>query len=547
MLMRKSGSLRTRFNATMALLLLSALAYPVQAQLVVDDAPTPTQLVQDVLLGNGVVASNIQFTGSLNAIGSFDGTLSNLGIDSGLVMTTGELIGANGPVGPNNSGSSGMDNGEPGDADLTTIAGVQTFNAAILEFDFIPTGDTLRFNYVFGSEEYMEFVNAGVNDAFGFFLSGPGIAGPYANGAENIALIPGTTTPVTIDDVNANLNGAYYVDNENPAGQTVQYDGFTTVLTAEAIVQCGEEYHIRIAIADAGDGVWDSGVFLEAQSFGSSGVNVTAATLDGDSIMVEGCGAAVFEFFRPDTSQDFTIHFTIGGTATMGDDFTAIPDSIVIPAGSYSDSLVVDAFLDSIGEGVETIHITIDYLSGCGGDTIEAIIYIQNIDPLIALSGGVDTICSSSGEFATLLGNGQGGLAPYQFFWDNGGGPGQNVDVNPPVTTTYLLTITDACGNTALSDPIEVFIQCPIVVPNVFTPNGDGFNEFWHLLNIEQYPGSTVLVKNRWGKTVYESDNYQNDWNGDDLSEGTYYYIVIPSDPKQGPFTGHVTILRSKK
>ena len=74
--MRISGSLLTLFNRTMALLFLSALAYPVQAQLVVDDTPTPTQLVQNVLLGNGVIASNITFTGSLNAIGSFDGTAS---------------------------------------------------------------------------------------------------------------------------------------------------------------------------------------------------------------------------------------------------------------------------------------------------------------------------------------------------------------------------------------------------------------------------------------------------------------------------------------
>lgn len=543
--MRNSGSFKTLFNATMALLL-SALAYPVQAQLVVDDAPTPTDLVQNVLLGNGVVASNITFTGSLNAIGGFDGTMSNLGIDSGLVMTTGELVGINGPVGPNNSGSSGTDNGEPNDPDLDIVAGIGTFNAAVLEFDFIPTGDTLRFNYVFGSEEYMEFVNAGVNDAFGFFLSGPGIAGPYSNGAENIALIPGTTTPVTIDNVNANLNGTYYVDNETVPGQTVQYDGFTTVLTAEAIVQCGEEYHIKIAIADAGDGVWDSGVFLEAQSFGSSGVNVTAATLDGDTIMTEGCGGAVFEFFRPDTTQDFTIYFTVGGSATMGSDFTNIPDSIVIPAGSFSDSLVVDAFLDSIPEGIETINITIDFLSGCGGDTIEATIYIQNIEPLVALSGGTDTICSATGEFATLLGNAQGGLAPYYFEWSNGGGPGQNVDVNPNETTNYFLTVTDACFNTAVSDPIEIFIQCPVLVPNVFTPNGDAFNEFFHISNIEQYPGNTLIIKNRWGNTVYETTNYLNDWNGDDLAAGTYYYIITTPDPDQGPFTGHVTILREK-
>lgn len=534
------------FRSLLGLMIALFAFHQSSAQLVVDDTPTPTDLVQNVLLGNGVIATNITFTGSLNAIGSFDGTAANLGIDSGLVMTTGEIVGVNGPVGPNNSGSAGTDNGEPGDPDLTAIAGVQTFNAAILEFDFIPTGDTLRFNYVFGSEEYLEFVNGGVNDAFGFFLSGPGINGPYANNAENIALIPGTTTPVTIDNVNDVSNPAFYFDNENPPGQSVQYDGFTTVLTAEAVVECGEEYHIRIAIADAGDGVWDSGVFLEAQSFGSSGVNVTAATTTGDTIMTEGCGSAVFEFFRPDTTEDFTIYFTIGGTAEAGLDYNTIPDSIVIPAGTFSDSLVVDAFLDSISEGIETITLTINFLSGCGGDTIDATIYIQNIDPLVALSGGTDTICSAIGEVATLVGNAQGGAPPYIYSWDAGITANQNQDVGPPETTVYWLTVLDACGNSAVSDPIEIFIQCPVIVPNVFTPNGDAFNENFHVQNIEQYPGNNVKVFNRWGKLVFETNDYQNDWNGDNLTEGTYFYVITTKDPDQGPFTGHVTLLRGQ-
>jgi len=64
--------------------------------------------------------------------------------------------------------------------DLSVLAaGFQTFDASILEFDFIPQSDTLKFNYIFGSEEYPEYVNSGYNDVFGFFISGPGIAGPF--------------------------------------------------------------------------------------------------------------------------------------------------------------------------------------------------------------------------------------------------------------------------------------------------------------------------------------------------------------------------------
>ena len=113
-------------------------------------------------------------------------------------------------VGPNDQGGAGDDllGFSGGDADLDQLAGVSTYDAAVLEFDFIPASDTLTFDYVFGSEEYNEYVCGTVNDAFGFFLSGPGIAGPYTNGAENIALVPGTTTQVSINTVNNGTVGS---------------------------------------------------------------------------------------------------------------------------------------------------------------------------------------------------------------------------------------------------------------------------------------------------------------------------------------------------
>ena len=117
---------------------------------------TPAQLVQNVLLGNGIVATNITYVGDPNAIGFFKGN-TNLGLDSGIVMTTGTIFAPDGPQGPNNSSGAGTDNLQPGDAYLDQIiAPAQTYNAAVLEFDFIPSSDTLKFRYVFGTEEYME-------------------------------------------------------------------------------------------------------------------------------------------------------------------------------------------------------------------------------------------------------------------------------------------------------------------------------------------------------------------------------------------------------
>ena len=165
----------------------------------------------------------------------------------------------------NTSTSTSTSLGTAGDSDLTTLCGVQTYDACVMEFDCVPTGDTLEFNFAFGSEEYPEYVGSSFNDVFAILLSGPGITG-----AQNVAAIPGGTV-VSVNNVNATTNSAYFYDNENPAGQYISMDGFTVNLTAFSVVVPSSTYHFKIAIADAGDGVLDSGVFLEAFSFRSNG------------------------------------------------------------------------------------------------------------------------------------------------------------------------------------------------------------------------------------------------------------------------------------
>jgi len=298
---------------------------------------TPEQMV-NILIGQGVTISDITYTGVGVASGSFGGA-SNIGLNYGILLTSGSV---NVTVGPNNSGNAGYNNGAAGDPDLQAFSGVTSYDACVLEFDFIPQSSVVEFSYVFASEEYHEYANSSWNDAFGFFISGPGINGPYSNNSKNIALIPFTSPPipVTINTVNNGTsntgpceNCEYFVHNNQ---QSIQYDAWTTVLTAFAVVTPCERYHIKLAIGDGGDHIYDSGVFLEANSFSSVGLsgNYTFSSQYIDSIAVEGCNNAMLTFELDDHAQDdFYIALEILGTAINGVDYDTIPDTLIIPQG----------------------------------------------------------------------------------------------------------------------------------------------------------------------------------------------------------------------
>jgi hypothetical protein len=243
-------------------------------QIQVTNTQTPQQLVQNILMGFGVTASNIKVNGSTATAATILGNatyFSNNGttfpIASGVLLTTGNGVGA---IGPNNA--AGYTNNTPAtssvtsDPHLSNIANGTVRNGIVLEFDFIPSGDSISFNYMFGSDEYPEYSPSQYNDAFGFFLWGPGISGPHAlagypSGGANIAVVPGTSTPVTINNVGPSSNTTYYRNNQGGAayGNALQYDGTTTLLSANASVQCGQTYHIKLAIANVSDQAYDSG------------------------------------------------------------------------------------------------------------------------------------------------------------------------------------------------------------------------------------------------------------------------------------------------
>jgi len=225
----------------------------------------PNHLV-NAILGSGISYSNATYTGADVASGYFSGgTAAGIGIESGIVLTSGLASNLHGTT--NTSDSITGDNGLDGDATLgALVPGYTTYDATVLEFDFTSTGGDVYFNYVFGSDEYNEWVGSAYNDVFGFFLDGTAIT-------DNLALIPGTTTPVSINNVNNGSYAGYYNDNDfhDVAGANFpypfEYDGFTDVLTAQFKGLSAGNHTIKLAIADAGDRFLDAGVFIQAGSF----------------------------------------------------------------------------------------------------------------------------------------------------------------------------------------------------------------------------------------------------------------------------------------
>ena len=462
-----------------------------KSQIVIDNtAPynSATYLINNILISGGIAPTNHSFIGDPMQIGFFNGVNSNLGIDSGIVLSSGNVLDL---TGPNASGSTTTDFGLPGDPTLDAIiAPDPTNDAAVLEFDFIPTSDVISFKYVFGSEEYLEFVSS-YNDVFGFFLSGPNPAGGnYVE--ENLAIIPGTiNTPVSIFNVNNVSNSAYYIDNgdgltapQNTDPTVIQFDGFTTPLTATANVICGDIYNIKIVVADAVDGAWDSGIFLEAGSFYSPPLQISD-NLNIDSTLMNvpcntqitltanGGPGAIYQWFDMSsniigTDSDITVgpgsyivSADILGCATLSDTLTVIADNgpmfdlgpdYTIPCNTttildpivtgglgpafyqYSWSNNSTASNIEVDEGVYSLQVD----DGTGCYFQDTIIITENSSPIASVSGGGD-LCDN-GTTADILFN-FNGLLPWDLTYTDGL---TSYTVNNITTSNYVLSTFNA-------------------------------------------------------------------------------------------------------
>jgi len=414
---------------------------------------TPTQLVNDVFVNSGGCASvsNVTLTThgwnsttkqwtsntdyDLRGLGYFSRGTSNFEMESGIVMSTGGLISIEGPNGssdgitypPSTAPNFNSPYSNP-DPDLQAlIPGYSQTNYTVLEFDFVPISNTVTFRYIFASEEYLEWVNSQYNDVFGFFISGPGINGSYANNAVNIASLPNGGI-VSINNVNwgsvspalhncANSSGAgsgsanpsfsalvsnpqYYMNTPGsfstcassltPADsvlmKSMEFDGRTVLLTATTpLLQPCQTYHIKLAVGNAGDTFWQSGVFLEAKSFNMGDALVNYGNgIKGMDYVYKGCTENHFVLPRGTSNntaaEDFPLIY--GGSAVNGIDVSlpgggALPELITIPAGQ--DSVEVYYTVNASAPGPKTFTITTPCI--CGGYQPPKIIYI--FDPAV--------------------------------------------------------------------------------------------------------------------------------------------------------------------
>jgi hypothetical protein len=254
-------------------LLFIASLFALSANAQVTVATISDTAMANYLQGSGITISNLSINCDPQAYGQMTTTVSAFPMGDGLILSTGIANQI-----PNAASYFASYNfGAAIDQDITNSVGYQTYDACALEFDAIPTFGNIYFEYVWGSEEYPEFI-CNFNDAFLLLVSGPGINGTYLNNATNIAILPDSTTIVSINTVHDNTVGtncptpfdSLYVDNSNDT--TIAFDGYTQMLTAGINLNAGDTYHFKIVVADVMDGIFDSGVFLLQNSVRSMGV-----------------------------------------------------------------------------------------------------------------------------------------------------------------------------------------------------------------------------------------------------------------------------------
>lgn len=543
------------------------------SQITVTPGGSTTTIINN-LVGAGITVSNVVINCGGAAYGTFSGNLQAGGAsmaNGGIVLTTGSAAGADGP---NNSGSTstsvaGFDFSDP---NLTTQPGAGSpppnFDNCVLEFDMVPTCATFNIAYVFGSEEYPEFVTGSFNDGFGMFITGPNPSGGNYNNF-NFARLPNGQL-VSIDNVNANANAGFY--NTNTTG-VMQYDGYTDGLTATVNVTPCQTYHIKIIIADAGDQAWDSGLFLGYQSFTCSvpplvvTPSMTPATCgasNGAASVSTSGGVGPFTFlWSPGGQTTSSISNLAPGTytVTVNDPLSCTPPQVVpitvtsTGAAPVLNPTVVNATCGCNGSinlnttggvapytfawsggltggsptnvcpGTYTVTVT-----GANGCTATASATVTGPPALTTTASATPNLCNASCN-GSATANPVGGLAPYTYNWSPGGQTGQTA--SNLCAGTYTVTVTAQGGCTATA---SVTVTQPNAITATATPTHVSCNGGTNgQIAISASGGTGTLQYSLNGGAFQSGSTFSG------LGAGTYTIIVRDANGCQITITSTIT------
>jgi gliding motility-associated-like protein len=396
-----------------------------------------------------------------------------LELDKGLLLTNGAAAAA---FGSGDVFASGVLT-TGGDEDLDYLSELEgqgqlvSTDACIVEMDVFIASDELSFEYVFGSEEYPEYVNSEYNDIFAFLVSGPGIVGdPNLGGAKNIAVVPGTNTPIQINSVNNLTNWPYYRNND--VGKSLTYDGLTSdslgikkSLTANTKVIPCNTYRLKFAVADRydkdedEDKTYDSGVFIA--NIRGGGPDISARFGSGIDYMIESCSGnldrVIFKLFEAkDKSATYTIK--VGGTATRDVDYQLVlPNTITFQPGETTLSFPITPLPDNLQEGTETITISVSANFGCGEVVFSTLNLRLNDNAQVEITGA-DTVYACVGGLVQLEATGAS-----DYFWSPPGIFNNAFVANPVFTATEdrWITVTGTIGTCTDMDSVWIDVVDP--------------------------------------------------------------------------------------
>lgn len=629
-------------------------------QITVSSSYTAQQLVENILINNpciqvsNVAVSGGNFTTGEKSYGYFNANGTALPFQEGILLTTGKL---NNAVGPNsNFADDGGNMGWNGDSDLNTALNLSnTFNATILEFDFKSLANTIRFEYIFASEQYLSNPSpnqCNYTDGFAFLLK-EATSSTY----ENLAVIPNTAIPVKVNTVRGNgticpaANAAYF-DAFNNGSYPTTFDGQTKALTAQATVTPNVLYHIKLVIADEGNYRYDSGIFLKAGSFDATkylGENRLLATNNplcaNETLTLDATitGASSYQWFLNGTaisgatnpiytvtqSGVFSVtinvnttclitgqieietapnlllnqtSFSICDTDTDGiapfdlntiknQLFTNLPSTINIdfystPNGSTplpSTFLNTTPFQQTIYALVTNypscytpypIQLTVNTFSTLFPTEVKLVCNNQPIE-LVAPSGysnytwttnpsqqSTSIFVTNAGTYTVNFTNNNGcsqsktylvdaseialiesiettdfediiyvkinvsGNGIYSYSID--GSPFQsspNFILNEPGEYTVTVNDTKGCGSTSKRFYVLNY-------PKFFTPNGDSYNDFWQIKNLDKkgWGASKIYIFDRYGKLIKQLNPNEEGWDGTlnnrNLPATDYWFVL---------------------